>query len=107
MPSRPEKGEVFTVNIIAMVGSSMTMGGSGAGFSALVIVSPMVIPSTPATATMSPSSVWVMSTRFKPVNENSLVIFVFSNDPSRLAMLTSSPVHMVPLNTRAIASRPR
>ncbi len=53
-PSRPAKGEVFTVNCIAIVGSSMAMCGSGDGFSTLVIVSPMVMPSTPATATMSP-----------------------------------------------------
>ena len=104
---RPANGEVFTVNSIAMVGSSMAICGSGAGFSTLVMVSPMVIPSTPATATMSPSSVSVMSVRFSPVNENSLVILVFSIVPSSLAMATSSPVHRVPLKTRAMASRPR
>ena len=65
------------VNIIAIVGSSMTIGGRGAGFSAFVMVSPIVIPSTPATATMSPSSVSVISTRFKPEKENNFVIFVF------------------------------
>ena len=33
----------------------LVIGGSGAGFSTFVIVSPMVMPSTPATAMMSPS----------------------------------------------------
>ncbi len=65
------------VNSIAIVGSSMMMGGSGAGFSALVIVSPIVMPSTPATAIMSPSEVSVMSVRFRPEKLKSLVIFVF------------------------------
>src|SRR5271168_4198025 len=54
------------VNSIAIVGSSITIGGSGDGFSASVIVSPIVMPSTPATAMMSPSEVSVMSVRFKP-----------------------------------------
>ena len=107
VPSRPANGEVFTVNCIAMVGSSIVMCGSGAGFSASVIVSPIVMPSTPATAMMSPKVVSVVSVRFSPENENSFVIFVFRNDPSSLAIATSSPVRMVPLNTRAIARRPK
>ena len=65
------------MNCMAMVGSSMVMTGSGAGFSTSVMVSPMLMPSTPATATMSPSSVASMSVRFSPAKENSLVILVF------------------------------
>ena len=107
VPSRPANGEVFTVNSMAIVGSSIVMCGSGAGFSASVMVSPIVMPSTPATAIISPRVVSVMSVRFKPENENSLVIFVLCSDPSSLAMATSSPVRMVPLNTRAMAKRPR
>ena len=57
------------VNVIAMVGSSMWMGGSGSGVSALVTVSPMVMPSTPAMARMSPGRPTVSSTRFSPSNE--------------------------------------
>ena len=64
------------VKSIAIVGSSMTMGGNGAGFSALVMVSPIVMPSTPATAMMSPREVSVMSVRLRPEKLNSLVIFV-------------------------------
>ena len=53
-PSRPANGDVLMVNVIAMVGSSIWIGGSGLGVSALVTVSPMVMPSTPAMARMSP-----------------------------------------------------
>ena len=56
------------------------------------MVSPMVMPATPAMATMSPTAVSVMSVRFSPSKENSLVILVFCSEPSRLEMLTSSPV---------------
>ena len=64
------------VNVIAMVGSSIWIGGSGLGVSALVMVSPMVMPSTPAMARMSPVRPMVSSTRFRPSKEYSLVILV-------------------------------
>ena len=57
------------VKAMAMVGSSMWMGGSGAGVSALVTVSPMVMPSTPAMARMLPGTPMVSSTRLSPSNE--------------------------------------
>ena len=57
------------VNVMAMVGSSIWMCGSGLGVSALVTVSPMVMPSTPAMARMSPGRPMVSSTRFRPSNE--------------------------------------
>ena len=75
-----------------MVGSSMMMSGSGCGFSSSAMVSPMVMPLTPATATMSPTAVSLMSVRFSPLKVKSLVILVFCSEPSRLEMLTSSPV---------------
>ena len=62
---------------MAMVGSSMTISGSGEGFSTLVMVSPMVMPSTPATATMSPIVVSVVSIRLRPEKVKSLVMRVF------------------------------
>ena len=79
-----------------MVGSSMTMSGSGSGFSTLVMVSPMVMPSTPATATMSPIVVSAISARLRPEKVNSLVMRVFISEPSRLEMVTSSPAWSVP-----------
>ena len=42
------------VNVMPMVGSSIWICGSGFGVSALVMVSPIVMPSTPAIASMSP-----------------------------------------------------
>ncbi len=90
-----------------MVGSSITIKGSGCGFSTLVIVSPMVMPSTPATAMMSPMVVSVVSVRFRPLKVKSLVIFVFSSDPSRLEIVTLSPACRVPWKTRQTAMRPK
>ena len=57
------------VNAMAMVGSSIWICGSGSGVSALVTVSPMVMPSTPAMARMSPGRPTVSSTRFSPSKE--------------------------------------
>ena len=48
-----------------------------------------------------------MSMRLSPLNVKSLVILVLCSEPSRLEMFTSSPVRSVPLNTRAMARRPR
>ena len=92
---------------MAMVGSSMMMSGSGAGFSALVMVSPMVMPSTPATATISPMVVSVVSMRLRPEKVKSLVMRVFWSEPSRLEMETSSPTWSVPWKTRQMAMRPK
>ena len=66
LPSRPAKGEVLTEKIIESVGSSMRSGGSGAGFSAEVTVSPIEMPSKPASATISPHSATAVSIRFSP-----------------------------------------
>ncbi len=106
-PSLPQKGELLTENCMAIVGSSMTISGSGAGFSRLVMVSPMVMPSTPAMATMSPISVVEVSVRLRPAKVNSLVMRVFCSERSRREMATSSPTFSVPWKTRAIAMRPK
>jgi len=65
----PENGDVFIEIVIAIVGSSIWICGKGSGVSALVTVSPMVIPSTPAIARMSPVRPTVSSTRFNPSKE--------------------------------------
>ena len=83
------------------------ISGSGSGFSMDVNVSPMVMPGTPAMATISPSVVCSMSMRFRPSNEKSFVILTFCMDPSVLETATSCPFFSVPLKTRPIASRPR
>ena len=68
-PSLPAKGDVLTVNVMPMVGSSIWIGGIGLGVSTLVIVSPIVMPSTPAMASRSPGLAIVSSMRFRPSNE--------------------------------------
>ena len=90
-----------------MVGSSMTISGSGEGFSTLVMVSPIVMPSTPATAIMSPMVVSVVSVRLRPLKVKSLVMRVFISEPSRFEMVTSSPACSVPWKTRQMAMRPK
>ena len=55
--AREDPVEIVTVRVI------------GIGVTALVIVSPIVMPSTPATAMMSPGRAMVSSTRFRPSKE--------------------------------------
>jgi len=62
----PAHGELFTLKMIAMVGSSTRMPGSGLGFSRSAIVSPMWMSSMPATATMSPAVAMSTALRFNP-----------------------------------------
>ena len=75
----------------------MTISGSGAGFSTLVIVSPMVMPSTPATATMSPIVVSVVSVRLRPLKVKSLVMRVFNQ-----AAVALGDIHIVAGVQRAL-----
>ena len=106
-PSRPAKGEVLTEKIMEIVGSSMRRAGSGAGVSAEVMVSPMEIPSKPARATISPQGAPSASTRLRPSKTNSLVTFVVTSLPSRLATATVSPTVTWPEKIRPMPSRPR
>jgi hypothetical protein len=62
----PENGEVLTPKIIAIVGSSTLITGSGFGLSTSVIVSPMLMSSNPASATISPTPALSTVVRFKP-----------------------------------------
>jgi hypothetical protein len=66
LPERPAHGLVFAPNSIAIVGSSTRIGFSAVGASLSATVSPMLICSMPAIATMSPESARSISTRFKP-----------------------------------------
>ena len=54
MPSSPARGDLLTVNIMLRVGSSTMMGGMATGFANWVIVSPILMFSMPAMATISP-----------------------------------------------------
>ena len=66
LPDRPAHGLVLAPNSMVMVGSSTRMGFSAVGASLSATVSPMLISSMPAIATMSPESARSISTRFKP-----------------------------------------
>ncbi len=107
LPSRPAKADVFTEKIIDIVGSSIRRGGRGAGVSAEVTVSPMAIPSKPASATTSPQGASIASTRLRPSNTKSLVTLVVRMLPSRLAIATVSPTRTWPLKMRPMPRRPR
>ena len=66
LPSRPDKGEVFTPNVMRSVGASTSRRGSGRGSAGSVSVSPIVTSGSPATDTMSPGPASSMSTRSMP-----------------------------------------
>ena len=63
VPSRPANGEVLMPIVIARLGSSMWMTGSGRGSSGSASVSPIVISGMPATATISPGPASSAATR--------------------------------------------
>ncbi len=66
LPSWPEKGESLMPKVMVMVGSSIWIGGSGAGSSIAERVSPMLTSVRPTTATMSPGPAESIGTRFRP-----------------------------------------
>ena len=68
MPSRPAKGELFAMNIMDTVGSSIFTKGRGSTCSVSQAVWPMFRSAIPDTAIMSPSPAASASTRFKPSN---------------------------------------
>ena len=59
-------GEVLTPKVMLSVGSSTESRGSGRGSAGSVMVSPMVISGSPATATMSPGPASSISTSSMP-----------------------------------------
>ena len=65
-PSFPTNGESFTINVIASVGSSISIRGNATGSFISANVSPISMSSIPATQTMSPASASSISTLFKP-----------------------------------------
>ena len=54
-PSLPKKGELLMLNCIFIVGSSTLVTGNASGSSKSAIVSPILNPSIPTTAQMSPA----------------------------------------------------
>ena len=83
--------------VIEIAGSSTLMSGSGRGSSGSVRVSPIVIPSMPATATMSPGPAESVGTRSSALVSSSSVILTFCSVPSARAQATVWPLRIVPL----------
>jgi len=79
------------------------MSGSGAGFSTLVIVSPMVMPSTPPRHDVAHGGFGSFGA-LEAVKRKQLCEWGFLSEPSRLEMVTSSPAWSVP-GRRADAMR--
>ena len=68
MPSRPAKGELFTMKSMDTVGSSIFTKGRGSTQSVAQAVWPMFRSAMPDTAMMSPRLADSCSTRFRPSN---------------------------------------
>src|SRR2546422_1926 len=71
-PSRPAKGESFTLTSTEIVGSSTAIPASRSRWSGAVTVLPISTPASPATATISPAAASSSSTRSSPSKPNSL-----------------------------------
>jgi diguanylate cyclase (GGDEF)-like protein len=83
--------EFITVKVIAMVGSSIWICGSGAGVSGCVMVSPMPMPSTPAMARIAPGGATVSSTRFSPSSWRPCRLAPGSGGARSFSLLWASP----------------
>ena len=106
-PLRPASGLVFIATVTDRLGSSMTISGSGRGSSASAIVSPIVIPSIPATAMISPGPAESAATRSSPSVTRSSVSRTLVTSPSARHQATVVPRATSPSRTRQTASRPR
>ena len=106
LPSFPAKGPLFTLNVIETVGSSMSTNSIASGLFTSAIVSPISIPVTPVTATMSPHFATSVSTLFSPSYVYNLPIFMFSTLPSFLQIAIVSPLCIVPLSILPIPTLP-
>ncbi len=110
-PSRPAKGELFTMMSTETVGSSTAMPSSASGCSGSQTVVPMSTFGSPASATMSPADADSISTRSSPSKVNSLLIFARSwAEPSSApcsSTTTPSPTRTTPRSMRPMARRPR
>ena len=107
VPSEPARGEVLIPMVMARLGSSTRMAGSGRGSSTSVRVSPIVMSANPATATISPGPASSVSTRSRAFDANNSVTLPRCTDPSMRHHATVSPRRNVPLCTRQMARRPR
>ena len=95
-PSFPRNGEVFTPNVILIVGSSISIIGSATGFFTSAIVSPIEISGIPATATMSPAYASGTSTRAMPSKSITELNSARFASPARLMWQTAIPFLRMP-----------
>ena len=112
-PSRPAIGEVLTPKVMRSVGSSTERRGSGRGSAGSVMVSPMVISGSPATATMSPGPASSTSTSSMPravVSEVTVPLSVTTRPgstlPSGVSASSRRTVMRWPMRSRAVADAP-
>ena len=82
LPSLPKKGELLIEKSIFIVGSSTLITGSASGVSASAIVSPILKPSIPTTAHISPAITSVAFFLPKDSNMYSSFTLVFFMVPS-------------------------
>ncbi len=106
-------GEVLTPKVMLNVGSSTERRGSGRGSAGSVMVSPMVISGSPATATMSPGPASSISTSSMPravVSEVTVPLSVTTRPgstlPSGVSASSRSTVMRWPMRRRPLRMRP-
>ena len=90
----PTIGEVFVPIVIEMAGSSTWIAGSGRTSSGSASVSPIVISSMPATATMSPGPALSAGKRSRALVFSSSVTRTFECEPSWRTQATVWPFLM-------------
>ena len=96
LPSLPANGPLFTLNVIETVGSSISINSIASGLFTSAIVSPISIPVSPVTATISPADADSVSTLSNPSYVYNLPIFIFSTLPSLWHIATVCPLCIVP-----------
>ncbi len=106
LPSVPASGLVLIPIVIESDGSSTVVTGSGRGSFGSAIVSPIVTPGRPASATISPGPASSAGTRSSASVMYSSVTRAVSIEPSARHHAICSPLRSVPCRTRSSARRP-
>ena len=108
LPSRPAKGESFTMIVTDMVGGSIGVASNGVVTSGEQIVSATDVLAKPAMQMMSPARTLSTGIRDAPSNLRSLVKRPVSITlPSRFKPRTLSLTEALPCATRPTRQRPR
>ena len=108
LPSLPARGESFTMNVMAMVGSDIFWKGIGSGFSGEQRVSPICTSAIPDTATIEPICASLTSILLRPSYSKSFPIRTFSSlsGSCSFTMTRSSFTLRTPLSTLPTPIRP-